>query len=249
MVISSNTLFHFTDSIDNLLNILTNEFRPHYCLENSSDLFVKTGEVAMAFPMICFCDLPLSQLDEHLAFYGHYGIGMKKGWGIEHGVNPVHYLHSSSPLSESIAVLMKYCFAAPADQIYVHSSIHELINYVKLYQGRTTRNRQDHVKMFYDEREWRWIPPHIVNSKVCQNLLTSDEFANLEKRTEADAKIFETAKLPFGPDDIKYIIVWREDDILPMINSIERIKGKYDKDTIQKLTSRIITAGQIMLDF
>lgn len=33
-VLSANTLFHFTPSLDNLINILTDEFRPHYCLED-----------------------------------------------------------------------------------------------------------------------------------------------------------------------------------------------------------------------
>jgi len=32
--ISANTLFHFTSSMENLLGILTNEFRPRFCLEN-----------------------------------------------------------------------------------------------------------------------------------------------------------------------------------------------------------------------
>ena len=108
MTISSDTLFHFTNSVDNLLNILINEFRPRYCLENTGKIFIESGELQQAFPMVCFCDLPLSQSSHHLDFYGSYGIGMKKEWGIKNSINPVFYLHSQSSLSTSITVLLKY---------------------------------------------------------------------------------------------------------------------------------------------
>ena len=32
--LSANTLFHFTNNIDNIINILTNEFSPRYCMES-----------------------------------------------------------------------------------------------------------------------------------------------------------------------------------------------------------------------
>ncbi len=32
--VSANTLFHFTNNLENLLGILTNEFQPRFCLED-----------------------------------------------------------------------------------------------------------------------------------------------------------------------------------------------------------------------
>lgn len=59
MPVSSNTLFHFTNSIDNIENILINDFVPHYSLEK-----IMVGRIIFefAFPMVCFCDIPLSQI-------------------------------------------------------------------------------------------------------------------------------------------------------------------------------------------
>ena len=78
--VSSNTLFHFTNNIDNLLDILKNDFRPHFCRER----FIENGKHVqeISTPMVSFCDLPLSLVKEHLTFYGCYGIGLSKDWGI-----------------------------------------------------------------------------------------------------------------------------------------------------------------------
>jgi hypothetical protein len=83
-MISSNTLFHFTDKRENLINILENEFRPHFCLENfnffAHDMNYREG-FEIAIPMVCFCDIPLSQARIHMKHYGEYGIGLSKEWG------------------------------------------------------------------------------------------------------------------------------------------------------------------------
>jgi Putative abortive phage resistance protein AbiGi, antitoxin len=55
--------------------------------------------------IVCFCDLPLSNLSEHLNFYGNYGIGLTKEWGIGKGINPVIYLSQASELNIQLAKL------------------------------------------------------------------------------------------------------------------------------------------------
>ena len=42
--------------------------------------------------------------------------------------------------------------------------------------------------------------------------------------------------LHFEPNDIKYIIVENEDQILSIIRAVERIKNRFDRETIKKLT-------------
>jgi len=60
----------------------------------------------------------------------------------------------------------------------------------------------------------------------------------------------EATELSFTADDIKYIIIEDEDQINTMITSIRDIKGsRYDKDTVDKLVSRIITVRQLKEDF
>lgn len=77
--LSANTLFHFTNNIDNIINILTNEFSPRYCMESFE--FLGGCDLEIAIPMVCFCDIPLSQIKNHIENYGGYAIGLSKEWG------------------------------------------------------------------------------------------------------------------------------------------------------------------------
>jgi len=101
--LSTNTLFHYTNCIDSLVNILKNDFYPNFSLEDSIELqpgktvFNRTRE---APPMVCFCDIPLSQISTHIRLYGSYCIGLKKEWGIKKGINPVMYFHKHSDYSK-----------------------------------------------------------------------------------------------------------------------------------------------------
>ena len=76
----SDTLFHFTKNINTLKNILQNGFWPRYCLEDFNWYNAELGYIA--YPMVCFCDIPLSRINEHVKFYGDYGIGLTKNWGL-----------------------------------------------------------------------------------------------------------------------------------------------------------------------
>ena len=48
--------------------------------------------------MVCFCDIPLSDIAEHTQKYGNYAIGLKKTWAMEQGVTPILYVHDNSVL-------------------------------------------------------------------------------------------------------------------------------------------------------
>src|SRR5438552_2629153 len=93
MAESANTLFHFT-GVRALKGILRNGFYPKYRKENLSVATPRISKYKNAYvPMVCFCDLPLSRIRQHIDFYGEYGIGMRKeGWGIERGISPIIYL-------------------------------------------------------------------------------------------------------------------------------------------------------------
>jgi hypothetical protein len=76
-----------------------------------------------------------------------------------------------------------------------------------------------------------------------------DEYNDSTLRLKAE-KIIEQTKISFEPEDIKYIIVFHNDEILPMIELIEKIKGvRYEGDPIKLLCSKIICADNVAEDF
>lgn len=70
--LSANTLFHFTRTRETLINILKTRFYPRLSLEENF-FFSKMGD-KIAYPMVCFCDIPLSQIKNHTNSYGKYAI-------------------------------------------------------------------------------------------------------------------------------------------------------------------------------
>lgn len=98
MAISSNSIIHYTDSLENIESILSEGFRIKYCAER---LFGETTNSYAAHPMVSFCDIPLSQSHKHFKSYGNYGIGLSKEWAKEKGINPVLYIDENSSISKT----------------------------------------------------------------------------------------------------------------------------------------------------
>src|ERR1043166_5403919 len=87
--VSANTLFHFTEK-SKLLNILEKGFFPKYHPEDLSNVTLDKSIYKEAYvPMVCFCDLLLSQIKAHIDFYGDYGLGLRKKWGLREGISPI----------------------------------------------------------------------------------------------------------------------------------------------------------------
>ncbi len=249
--ISSDSLFHFTPSADNLIGILTKEFLPRFCCEEITlEGEETTSFIKHAFPMVCFCDIPLSQIKNHINTYGCYGLGMSKTWGITKRLNPVVYLNKTSTFSHSLYKTLKMSAKMNKNQEVatkeLSETIGETLRYLKPYSGNFERNGKaiKYVK-FYNEREWRYVPKY--SFKDGSWAITKEEYNNPVTRAQENTAT-EGAKLSFEPSDIKYIIVKEEKEILSMIVALRKIKKKYDANTIEILTSRIITSEQILND-
>jgi hypothetical protein len=205
----------------------------------------------IAIPMVSFCDLPLSNIKNHLTFYGNYGIGLSKKWGIKYRISPVIYTHKVSTLNSSIRDLIGFAYRHSNENKSTEKNdkaSHYLYSYTKPYQGRMWRDgHYTNDIRFYDEREWRFVPD--VDRIDLPRILSKKEYLNKQFRMEANKDLAENFVLCFTPIDIKYIIVRNEDDILPMIHSIEDIKSKYDREIVKLLTTRIITVDHIAEDF
>ncbi len=197
MTVSSNALFHFTDSFDNLINILKKEFRPHFCLEYFSDSIFRhkptKDVVAHAIPMNCFCDLPLSNIKVHLVFFGEYGLGLTKTWGMKKGISPVMYIYPKSHLAKYIENIIGYIFnnemrTLNKNDAQALSNLYEFIGFIKPYKGLIDHKGKRHLnKRFYDEREWRYVPNQLkdpVGKKPYR--LSKNDFLDNEKRDNAN---------------------------------------------------------------
>jgi hypothetical protein len=255
MPISTDNIFHFTNKIDHIYSILSNDFRPHFSLEDLNVIMPKGREsehLKFAIPMVSFCDIPLSQTLRHMVAYGEYGIGLKKEWGMENGISPVIYTYQgasmSSKLYELIAKISQLPNLLPSQNPSL-DEFHDLSNYVKPYEGKPIhRERKDMTIRYYDEREWRFVPRLPDNSY--RYGLAEEGFNNQKAIDQANDVIWNQAKIQFVPNDIRYLIVAKEIEILPMIKKIEKLKGtRFGPDDIKVLSSRVISAEQIKNDF
>jgi len=244
MPLSSNSIFHFTNSRDKLLGILENLFIPYYSLES---LEINSQRVRLSIPMVCFCDIPLSQIKEHIGVYGNYGIGMIRQWAIERKLNPVFYLESKSILATSIDNIQDKIISAYQKKDY-KLSIREkdefyILRYIKNYQGNFVYRgkviKRDYK--YYDEKEWRYVPKNLTSY---YNII--NESFNNKMNNETD---FSNYKLSFNPDDIRYLIVKDDSDIVDIIDKLKLIKSKFSQAKIEKLISKVITINQIFEDF
>lgn len=257
--LSSNCLFHFTNSAERLIGILKKSFKPRFCLEDLSMFGIGEGledssELdELAIPMVCFCDIPLSKVKNHLSFYGNYGIGLTKEWGISNGVSPILYLDSTSETTKALRTLNHTIANTSIDAepfFVVKQAYLRFYRFCKPYEGKFWRNGSylEGVR-FYDEREWRYVPDIEPGKESITPWLYRNQYFDEIIRSEANEVLEEDYSLNFQPDDIKYIIVENEDQILSIIKAVERIKGKFDSDTLKRLTSRILTKQQIIEDF
>lgn len=244
MSVSSNTLFHFTSNFENLLNILDNYFKPHYSLEDFNVVFPGEPQdyLELAIPMVSFCDIPLSQASGHLSTYGSYGIGMTKEWGKKQGITPVLYTHGESLLADCIRDIIKKTEKLVDDRKFLS----DLMRFIKPYSGSLWReNGIKNDIIFYNEREWRYMP---VGHEL---FLQKDDFLNKDKREKYNGELAVKYAISFVPDDIRYIVVKNEDEIVPLVDHL-LVLGKERKFSMaegEKLVTRIITSERIKEDF
>ena len=249
--LSSSTLFHFTNRREHLLNILEDEFSPHYSFEDFAGVLGPGADqrnAAVAIPMVCFCDIPLSQTQAHMKAYGSYALGLTKSWGRRLGVSPVLYAYAGAATAIAVIDLhlqIEVLRGTFDDGAEFSPDTERLMCFVKPYEGRLPRpGRKSKPVRFYDEREWRYVPP------APWRALQRRDFADEKVRRLANADVRTRFRLSFEPSDIRYIVVATEDEIGPMISEVRRIKTpKYSQNDIAILSTRIVSAAQIAADF
>jgi len=244
-------LFHFT-SRDGLYAVLSDTFRVSYAGERIVGNRKSTG---FAVPMVSFCDLRLSELKDHMSKYGNYGIGLSKDWANKEGLNPVFYVNKHCPYTSKFIAAVERLHKQldniqdPTEYASASAAYMDILNtyrYIKNYEGDlkrrsgvTTRNYR-----FADEREWRYVPPLDVTPF---SFMPLDRLLTPEGKAEVNGRIAHL-RLGFNPEDVKYLIIERDDERLGLIQHLEAVKGRFDEGTRRRLASRILTSEQINTD-
>ena len=245
MAISTNSIIHYTDTIEAIYGILIEGFKIKYCAEI---LFLNEGSSQAAHPMISFCDIPLSQSQKHFKAYGYYGIGMTKEWAVKNGVNPVLYIDKKSLFAKSVYQLLKERRNRKSNLSDIQKrQILQIKSYAKNYSGPLKRKEVNEKEYkFYDEREWRLIP----DSDTLNKAKFSITLSNYNKSKEKYNIQLKDVRIKFSSKDVSYIILKTTAEIPDMI---EFLRKKYsDNCTTRELDvlfSKICSTEQIIDDY
>lgn len=246
MAVSANTLFHFTEKAY-LKEVLKSNFQPRYSLEDLSNVTPGKSIYKKSYiPMVCFCDLLFSQIKDHIDFYGDYGIGLrKKEWGLKKGISPITYVPQKSLSAyhiQSISAEISDKLKNISDRKAIRKQLQNFYKYVKPYDGlvKNRKTKTNEYRVFYEEREWRFVPkkfPVLAVRRAKTDLLSR---ANARMKTEE--------KLNFSAKDIKYIIVKTEKEIPEFVDFIEKYLSQFTHSERKLLVSKLISVEQIKDD-
>jgi len=182
--------------------------------------------------MVCFCDIPLSNIQDHTKDYGKYGIGMYKGWAKDK-IAPITYYKEKSTLSKKL-----YDNISPT--ITTEQKM-QWFSLLKRYYGETwsLKKRKYIHKVLYNEREWRYVP---ILKKGEERYKEVNDVVAFNRIRMKESKPLEAYPLKFSYDEIKYIFVKDKKDRSSIVDLVASLVGKVNK-------INILTINQIREDF
>jgi hypothetical protein len=240
----SSTLFHFTKSIDAVQSILLNGFVPFYSLEDMSWLG-SSRQKFFGFPIVCFCDIPIGRITDHVGFYGSYGLGMSRDWALRNGINPIAYYSQASPICheflEALRGAQDMKTKDPNDK--TRDCLHTMLAYAKPVSGTIIVQGSHVLKDFYLENEWRYVPmkPKLLYPIHRTDMDDPAQCTALNKKAEKES-------LKFIPADVRYIFVKQDADIPPLINYINDNLQNYSAVDLKILMSRVTSLEHLEKD-
>ncbi|SAM35121.1 abortive infection system antitoxin AbiGi family protein [Pseudomonas sp. 1 R 17] len=244
MLPRSVSLFHFTKNMEVLKAVLKDGFWPRYCLEDVQWQGRKENDY-VAFPMVCFCDIPMSRISEHVNFYGSFGIGLTKDWGAKNNLNPVFYFTGDNPLHGAIKSLITLASGlSEAEKKTSYKHVRYILAHSKPTQGRMLISDKPVLKDFYQESEWRYVPQH----EKIDDYLSLGEYQDKEALDKNNKKTGDLCRLKFLPSDVKYIFVPTDSEIPAVMNFIQAELDYFPNADLKILMSRVISLESISFD-
>ncbi len=221
--ISSSTLFHYTRTEDVLRKILIGGFRYYKITEK-----LPGRNLGYITKGVCFCNIPLSNVEQHASWYGEYSIGVKRAELKKLGCSPVIYAHTYTPFlvrGSSLSAMKWY-------------ETHPMVtSFIKRNEGEQKKKycKKRKYKDFTKEMEWRLVSGSV---KVAQ-------ISNLNELEEFDPPKESFPNIKISPDMIEYIILSKKEEVQPF--------SKWLMDTFPEsyleYIPKIITMSQVLKDF
>lgn len=249
---SANVLFKFFDDITYLKDVIKHSaIFPRYCEEITDYMRIENIE-SISFLMSCFCDIPLSKLSTHMEFYGKYGIGLDKEWGIEKGIQPIQYINSNSELIKSFKDVLLKSFEKDEKE---RQAVSEYNNYIltnllfmKPLEGIMFRNGENVKRNFHDEREWRYVPD-VNNCDTELPLIIEKEYDIDQSRKMYSNGVMECEDLwlKFKYNNVKYLIVKNYKERNELIKFIKNNTAESENEKFI-LSSKILVFDELKED-
>ena len=202
-------------------------------------------------PMVCFCDLPLSQTTRHIGYFGRYGIGLTKHWGKRKKISPVLYCYQGSSflskIENALDVIAQSKTESTRTKFQKRSLVFRIFSYLKPYEGTFKRDGKIYRNIrFYDEREWRFTPPFSTRYPL---LMRKRDYFNIPFRQRMEKRIAKTHSISFRASDVKYIIVSQDSEVPTMVGMLSLLKNEFSRNEIKSLSTKIISTERIPEDF
>ena len=240
---SANSLFKFVKKPEHLYSILEKmAIIPRYNKENIE--YMNIGMTEIAFPMVCFCDINLHRMGSHIDYYGSYGIAFSKKWGIDNKIQPIQYINPNSELINDFSEAFRFALKNSSDAGIMANYILTQMNFLKPISGKMNVDEKMVEKNFTDECEWRYIPKLLGTG--LPGAITEEKFYSVSTFTDA-LKKEQRCWLKFSPEDIKYIIIYSEEEKNDLILKLKN--NNISEEQIYNLISKIIVWSEAKEDF
>ncbi len=243
--IQADTLFTFTTELDYIIPIIKCKMvSPRYCEEDIKYLKIPHFK-KIAFPMKCFCDINMHRLEEHLQWYGYYGLAFSKAWGMQKQIQPIQYINPDSNLRKDFSTAFSAALKLDMQkeskaQLKMKSFLLHEMMYYKPYEGKMKNRNTGRIekKCFTDECEWRFIPE--VAKVGFEPVYYDKNILNAGVLSELSNSMFgiQEISLNFDYADLKYIIVKTVSDFDVLAKEI--VSLGLNKSEEHQLISKVI---------
>ena len=229
MGLSSNILWHQTNEKSFYDILKSKRLRYSYCLERIIPEFKLEP---IAFPMISVSDYPLSEIGNNKWAYGNYCVGFKQSWGVKVGFSPVAYCSYGSRGLQVLNLLLDD--ALKNDLKSRFGAVMFLFAHMKFVQAPlATKHKTFKNYRFYDEREWRVVPYISETDNAELWPFFNEEGYNEFKEGNNGSSLLKIG-VDFQYDDIRYLIVDKDDDIHKTRNIVGDRIHIFTKDEVME---------------